>query len=412
MKVLIVNSSQKGGGAARAASRLHDALLSCNVDSHLLIQSGVDDSPRIISPKSKLAKAIVLFRPMLDRLPLVRYKHRTKGLFSPNYLPSKSIIKQINEFNPDIVHLHWINDGMIRIEELAHIRAPIVWSLHDMWAFTGGCHYDEGCSAHISSCNNCKVLGSTSGRDLSSWGFKRKRNVFAKLDNFVVIGLSRWLAQEAEKSALLSQKRVISLPNPIDTSIFSPVNMKVARDLLNLPQDKKLILFGAIGATSDPRKGFKQLSAALENFNDNDFELLIFGSNRPQEEQGFKQKTRYLGHLYDDVSLKLLYSASDITVVPSLQENLSNTIMESMACGTPVVAFNIGGNSDLIQHNKTGYLAQAFDELDMARGIMQILNSEFDKDYRVNAREAVVKKFDNVKVAKQYIELYKSIVKN
>lgn len=409
MKVLIVNTSDINGGAARAAYRLHRALLAADIDSQMLVQAKSSDDFTVLASDSKIQKGLVNLRPALDSLPVRFYKNRTKTLFSPAYLPSLGLADKINTLNPDVVHLHWINDGMLRIEELAKIKAPIVWSLHDMWPFTGGCHYDENCEGYKKHCGNCQVLASVKENDLSRGVYNRKAKVFDKLDNLSIIALSRWLASCAKSSQLLKDKPAVCLPNPIDTAIFSPFDKLHARDLLNLPTDKKLILFGAMGATSDPRKGFAELSQALSVLKREDIELVVFGSGQPKVSQGFKYKTHYLGQLHDDVTLRVLYSAVDVMVVPSLQENLSNVIMESLACGTPVVGFDIGGNSDLIEHQINGYLAMPFDTNNLANGINWVLKAENHVQLCEKAREKVLKTFDSRLVVKQYIELYRRV---
>jgi len=177
-----------------------------------------------------------------------------------------------------------------------------------------------------------------------------------------------------------------------------------------LSKDKKLVLFGAVSATSDPRKGFKELSEALRKLKLRDIELVVFGSSKPKDAPDFGFNTHYLGHLHDDVSLVTLYNAVDVTVVPSLQENLSNTIMESLSCGTPVVAFNIGGNSDMIEHKINGYLAKPYDTDDLAKGIEWILSSPNYNELCENARNKVLREFDSKVVVKKYIELYDKII--
>ena len=268
----------------------------------------------------------------------------------------------------------------------------------------------KNCEGYKKCCGNCKVLASDKENDLSQRIHNRKAKVFGKLENLTIIALSRWLATCAESSELLKDKHIMCLANPIDTEVFSPFDKLHARKLLNLPIDKKLILFGAMGATSDPRKGFSELSQALTLLKRDDVELVVFGSSKPKTSQDFKYKTHYLGSLHDDVTLKVLYSAADVMVVPSLQENLSNAIMESLACGTPVIGFDIGGNSDLIGHQINGYLAKPFDSDDLAKGIEWILNAKNYDQLCENAREKVVTTFDCQLVAKQYIEIYQHII--
>ena len=409
MKILLVNTSDINGGAARAAYRLHHALLNAGIDSQMLVQAKTSDDYTVLAGDTKIQKGLAKLRPTLDSLPVQFYKNRTKTLFSPAFLPSFGLAEQINALNPDVVHLHWINGGMLRIEELAKINAPIVWSLHDMWAFTGGCHYDENCEGYKQHCGNCKVLASLKENDLSRRIHNKKSKAFQQIKNLTIIGLSQWLASCAKESQLFRGQRVECLPNPIDTAVFSPFDKSQARALLNLPVNKKLILFGAMGATSDPRKGFNELSDALSLLERDDIELVVFGSNQPKDSQGFKHKAHYLGHLHDDVTLRVLYSAADVMIVPSLQENLSNAIMESLACGTPVVGFDVGGNSDLIGHQVNGYLANLLDTADLAKGIEWVLNAENYAQLCINAREKVLTTFDRQIVVQQYIELYKNV---
>ena len=411
MKILIVNTSDIEGGAAKAAFRLHKALLYQGIDSQMLVQHKFSDEYTIIGPNSKVEKFINLVRPSIDQIPVIFYKGRTKTLFSPAWKGNKKIIQKINEINPDIVHLHWICGGMIKIEDIAKIKAPIVWSLHDNWAFTGGCHYNENCDAFIDNCGNCKILVSNKENDLSRKIFKRKQKTYSKIQNLTIIGLSKWINEYSKNSALLKVKKHINLPNPIDTNIFKPFDKEKARELWNLPKNKKLILFGAINATGDPRKGFKQLSEALQKLNKTSkIEFVVFGSSKPKNTPNLGLKTNYVGKLRDEVSLMTLYNAVDVMVVPSLQENLSNVIMESLACALPVVGFDIGGNRDMIEHKKNGYLAKPFNTTDLKNGIEWILNNESYQRLCQNAREKVVKEFDSKVVAKKYIAIYEQIL--
>lgn len=410
MKILHVNTSDTHGGAARAAYRLHRALLAENIDSNMLVQKKSSDDHTVLAPTSRFEKGINLLRPILDNLPSRKYKNRTHSLFSPAWLPFSQIPKKIEQINPDIVHLHWIAGAMMSVKDLAKIDKPIVWSLHDMWAFTGGEHIDEGQQHYLDRCGNSKVLNSKKDKDLSRKGWERKRQVYAQIDNMTIVGLSQWMHQAAKSSSLLKDKKHIQLPNPIDTITFAPFNKIEARRLFNLPIDKKLILFGAMNATSDPNKGFEHIFSALRAASLANTELVIFGSSKPATPLHFTQPVYYLGHLHDDISLRVLYNAADVMIVPSLQENLSNAIMESLACGTPVVAFDIGGNSDMIDHRVNGYLAKPFDTNDLANGIEWVLNAPNYQELCDNARNKVLTHFDSQLVAKQYITLYKEIL--
>jgi len=410
MKILIVNTSDINGGAARAAYRLHKALLAQNIDSQMLVQSKSSDDFTVLTETSKLRKNLNKLRPTLDSIPVRFYKERTKTLFSPSCLPFTDVVGKINELNPDIVHLHWICSGMMLIEDIARIKAPIVWSLHDNWAFTGGCHIMWECEKYKENCGNCPRLGAEKENDLSRKVFNRKQKTFSKIDNLTIVGLSSWLNKCSKKSALLKDKKHINLPNPIDTKTYKPFDKEKARELWSLPKDKKFVLFGANSATSDINKGFKELSEALHKLTFKDVEFVVFGSSEPKEPQNFGFKTHYLGSLHDDVSLVTLYSAVDVMIVPSLQEAFGQTASEAMACGTPTVAFGHTGLLDIIDHKKNGYLAIPFDTTDLANGIEWVLNNENYDELGENAREKVLREFDSVVVARKYIELYNEVL--
>jgi glycosyltransferase involved in cell wall biosynthesis len=291
MKVLIVNTSDIQGGAARAAYRLHQSLLVQGIDSYMLVQSKTSDDHTVTGPQTKIQKAVGKLRPHLDSLPVRAYKNRTKTLFSPSWLPFSNIVEQINAINPDVVHLHWVAGGMMRIEDIAKINAPIVWSLHDNWAFTGGCHIMWECERYKQNCGACPRLGSHKDYDLSRKIYTRKQKTFNKLENIKIVALSNWLANCARQSSLFKDHEVLCLPNPINTNSYAPFDKTQARTLFNLPQDKKLIAFGAMSATSDINKGFKELFQALEKLDSDNTELVVFGSSQPETPPGFQAKS-------------------------------------------------------------------------------------------------------------------------
>jgi hypothetical protein len=212
MKVLIVNTSDIEGGAARAAYRLHRSLLSENIESRMLVQRKKSNDYTVINiAENKIQKGINLLRPTIDQMPVKVYKNRTKTLFSPAWFDFNNIVEKINEINPDIVHLHWICGGMIKIEYLAKIKQPMVWSLHDNWAFTGGCHIKWECEKYKNNCGACPRLGSNKENDLSRWIWKRKKKTFIKINNLTIIGLSKWIMNISKESSLLKDKRHINL---------------------------------------------------------------------------------------------------------------------------------------------------------------------------------------------------------
>jgi glycosyltransferase involved in cell wall biosynthesis len=409
VKVLIVNSSDTEGGAARAAYRLHRSMLAEGVDSQMLVQNMASDDFTVIGPATKIEKGLGVIRPTLDILPVHCYKNRSKTLFSPAWVPFSNVVKRINALQPDVVHLHWVAGGMFRIEDIARIEAPIVWTLHDNWAFTGGCHIMWECTRYQQSCGKCPRLGSDQNNDLSRKVFLRKQKTFGQVENMTVVGVSQWLKDRAAESRLFSDRKIVCLPNLIDTNVFSPIDKNAARALLNLPPGKKLVLFGAMSATSDVNKGFSELSEALLKAG-GDAELVVFGASQPEQSAGFKQKTHYLGRLHDDLALRVLYSAADVMIVPSLQEAFGQTASESMACGTPVVAFGATGLLDIVDHQENGYLAEPFNVEDLARGIDWVLEHDAPESLSASAVEKIGRCFDYKVVAPKYIELYQSVL--
>jgi len=410
MKILLVNIVDNYGGAARACYRLHKALLEEGIDSKMLVQLKTGDDWTVLSPRTDMERSMGKVRSIIEKIPLKKYNINVT--FSLNISPFSPVVKRINEINPDIVHLHWVNDGFLKIENIPKIKPPIIWTMHDMWLFTGGCHYDEYCDRFKKNCGRCPVLNSNKENDLSRKTWNRKNKAFSKIKNITITTPSQWLTECSKNSTLLKGVKIFTIPNMIDTNVFKPFDKIKARELFGLPINKKLILFGAMSNT-DKRKGLKELKEALHKIkNINDIELVIFGSSLPEKEIDFGFKSYYLGRLNDDPSLVALYNAVDIVINASHQENLSNVIMESISCGKPVVAFNIGGNPDMIDHQINGYLAKPFDTDDLANGIRWVLNNPDYNELCKNAREKVLNNFDKKIVVKRYIELYKEILKN
>ena len=281
MKILIVNTYDTIGGAARSSYRLHKALLSQNVNSKMLVQDKRSNDKSVIISQSKFHKVLSIIRAKLDTLPVLLFYGKTETLFSPSWLTSNKLVNRINKINPDIVHLHWVNFGMLKIEDLTKIKSPIVWSLHDNWLFTGGCHIKWECEKFKNSCGKCPRIRSENENDLSRKIWIRKQKTLSKLSNLTIVGLSKWLFNNSQESSLLKDKVHVKLPNLIDTTIFKPFDKKKSKEIWNLSTGKRLVLFGAIKATSDKNKGFKELSEALCKLTNKNIELVIFGSKKP-----------------------------------------------------------------------------------------------------------------------------------
>jgi glycosyltransferase involved in cell wall biosynthesis len=282
-----------------------------------------------------------------------------------------------------------------------------------MWAFTGGCHYSQDCDRYTASCGACPQLYSSENWDLSRWVWQRKAKSWKDLD-LTIVALSSWLSNCASSSSLFRDRRIEVIPNGLDIRKYRPINRHVARELLNLPQDKHLVLFGSIWATNVKRKGFHLLQPALQDLNQSGWqdklELVIFGASQPNNPPDFGFKVHYLGTLSDDLLLALIYSAADVFVLPSTEENLANTVMESIACGTPCVAFNIGGMPDMVEHLKNGYLAQPYKIEDLAKGIAWVIeNEERHQKLSHRAREKAEQEFTLEIQAHRYLSLFSEL---
>jgi glycosyltransferase involved in cell wall biosynthesis len=406
LRPLILSTFDTGGGASRAALRLHQGLRRIEVPSQMLTFFKASRDPDVTILPGRRSRLVSKAAGTLDGLPLRMYPRRQPTPFSVNWLPYGAA-HQINKMAPTVVHLHWVQHNMVPVAAWKRIKAPIVWTLHDEWAYTGGCHLTLGCQKFMSGCGACPQLVSTHQRDLSRWLWEWKHRVWSQTD-MVIITPSRWLAGEAKRSPLLHDKRIEIIPNGIDTSVYQPVDRAIARRIFKLDPHKRYILFGAVN-TSDPNKGFGFLLQALQRlagtYHDR-VELLIFGGQGAIPDLGLKAHN--VGFFADDLSLTLLYSAADVFVAPSKHENLPNTVIEAMACGVPSVGFHVGGMPDLITHQETGYLAQPYDVDDLARGLSWVIENDPHQLGR-RAREKIERELELEAIAKRHLDLYESL---
>lgn len=406
MKVLLVSSYRSKGGAARAASRLTDALTA----------AGVEVEYRSIYPQqmNTWQKLHYLARVAYDRVPALLVA-RKRSMFSSGALANDSLINSINESDADLLHLHWVNGGGLSVDDLHRINKPIVWTLHDMWGFTGGCHYDAGCNGFVSGCGRCPLLKSDNPADLSAMGSEQKTRAYAQVENLTIVGLSSWMVESAQKSTAMRGLAIKKLPNPINVDVFRPEDRSLTRARLGVSPTTRLVAFGAVAAVGDERKGFNKLLSALcllKEQGNLDIELAVFGGSGSEHSQNTFYKTHYFGHITCDEELRDLYSAADVMVVPSLQEAFGQTATEAMACGTPVVAFGATGLLDIIDHMQNGYLASPFKVSSLAEGIAWILTSDNTDRLRNQARAKAVAEFSYDRVADLYLSLYRSCVKH
>jgi glycosyltransferase involved in cell wall biosynthesis len=408
MKTLILSTADIDGGAARAAYRLHQGLKALGEPSQMLVRVKLSNDRSVVAEQSLLTK----LGPMLNTRPILRYPNRKKKLFSSNVFPD-ALAKKVAAINPDVVNLHWIGNGFLQIETLKRFNCPIVWTLQDMWPLTGGCHYSEDCDRYTQTCGRCPQLGSTAEQDLTRTIWKRKQKAWQGI-NLTIVTPSQWMADCVKASSLLGQCRVEVVPFCLDTETYKPTPKAIARDILGLPQDKRLILFGALGATIDPRKGFDRLVAALSQLAQQGLgekaEVIVFGSNTPDNPPDFGFKAHYLGSFADDLSLSIVYSAADVMIVPSIQESFGQTASEALACATPVVAFAATGLKDIVAHQQCGYLAQPYESEDLARGIAWVLE-DGDRHLKLceNARARAVDQFELKLQAQAYQALFQEL---
>lgn len=414
MKILLINTLDINGGAARATYRLLKGLRNIGVDAHLLVQQKTSDEFFVIKPEDSISKVFNKISGTLNKKPVeLLSRADNSDNFSIQWVPDR-LNTHLKTIRPDIVHLNWICGGFVKIESIGNIDKPVVWTLHDMWAFTGGCHHSLDCIRYKNKCGNCTTLNSNRNKDLSYYTWQRKEKSWRNLD-LNIVSPSKWLAKCASESSLFSSKNVSVIPNGLNLKIYKQYNKRFAREVFGLPETKKLIIFGAINAINSPLKGFSNLVSALKKLHTSPFsdnvELVVFGSSKPETPFNFGFKTHYMGHLNDDYSLALLYSAADVMAVPSLKEAFCQTASEALACGTPVVAFNATGLKDIVDHKSNGYLAEPYDDNDFANGIKWVLaDQKRYPELSRNARQKVERTFEIDDVAKQYKRLYERML--
>ena len=413
MKILHVNTNDIEGGAARAANRLHKGLLQKNIYSRMVVNNKkTDDFTVITLNTNKLERIKTKIRLFLDEKLKSIYFKRLKVTWSCNLFCNKSLVNFINKSNFDIVHFHWINASMLSIKDIKKINKPIVWTMHDMWPFTGGCHYSDNCVLYKEDCNKCKQLSNKKDTFLSGYILKEKYSSYKK-KSIVYVTPSEWLEKCSKESFLLKNSNIKVIPNGIDLKIFKKLDKNFCKKILNLDLSKKYILFGAMTSTSDKRKGYDLLKRALSFFKekfylkDKDIVLLVFGANKPQNNENLPFDINYLGQISDDITLNIIYNSADVFIAPSREDNLPNTIVEALSCGVPCVAFNVGGMIDLIEHKNNGYLAEPFNIEDLAEGINFVLEDENRwNNLSENALNKAQKDYNINDISDKYIDLY------
>ena len=413
--ILHLSTHQWEGGAAVAASRLNQALRKHGLDSQLLVyraqrlESGVTawaDTPW----KEKLFWA----RFSAERLRFLPHEidKSVRFAFSPAAV-GVPIERHPLVQRAEVINLHWINFGFISLaglERLFRLGKPIVWTIHDMWAFTGGCHYSRGCERFRTHCQFCPYLKKPGEYDLAFELFEKKKELLA-IASVTFVSPSRWLCQLTQQAALTRHLPALTIPNPIDTALFSPKNKAEIRRKLGLPLDKNLILFAGAN-TQDPRKGFVYFQEAMNSLAGESAgtEIVFFGKSQPGAYRELALPVHDLGKLSDPARIVEAYAAADVIVVSSLEDNLPNMVMEAMACGTPVVGFENGGIPEMIDHQTNGYVADYRSAQSLAEGTRWVLENNATGILSQNARQKVLETYAEEVIATQYQELYDALV--
>ena len=415
MKVILLNTSERTGGAAIAANRLMKALINNGIEAETLVLNKQTDDENVISIQSSFIKRqLARLKFLWERwIIFVLNRFNRKNLFKVSIANTGfDISKHPKVKDADIIHIHWINQGflsLMSLNKLIRLNKPIVWTMHDLWAAAGICHYPGSCEKYKVKCCDCPMLVRGKSNDWACKIFNKKKAL--SLNQMHYVGCSRWIAEKAKSSNLLKNAHILSIPNPIDTNIFIPKDKNKTREKLQLPVDKRLLLFSA-AKISDTRKGGIYFIEACRRMGEKypelaqAVEIVWMGKGDEAFFSAIKMTTHTLHYLSNEFELVDVYSSVDAFVIPSLEDNLPNTIMESMACGTPCVGFNTGGIPEMIDHQKNGYVAEYKSAEDLAKGIYWTL---FEADYEQlsqNARQKTVDYYSEKVVAEQYIHLY------
>lgn len=426
MKILIINSYDTGG-AANSCKRLHLGLRLIGINSTVLLRfknsnwiysscfkhpikiiSGYDkfkNKIKRISKEFKLHSSQKVFKNEEQ----IFIDQRSKDLEMFSFPNSNVDITQSDEYKEcDIVNLHWVANFLDYQTFFINNEKPIVWTLHDMNPFTGGEHYEE-------KYLGIDELGFPIKREISEEEEKRakenveiKKSAISNSKKLIIIAPSQWLAEEARKSEVFKGLPVLCIPYGLDSKIFAPREKKYSRELLNIPNDKKVLLFVA-DSIDNNRKGFAFLKKALEVLDNSNVILCAIGNDN--NEVDLIDNVIKLGPIYDERLMSIAYSAADVFVIPSLMDNLPNTVLESLMCGTPVIGFPVGGIVDMIQHKKNGLIVKDISVQSLLETLEEFLNLkvEFNSE---EIRKNAVKKYDLDIQASEYIKIFNEILQN
>lgn len=411
MNILHISTDDLSGGAGIAAYRLNEAMNQNGINSRLLVINKKSHSNTVVSAYSSAQKIVytlysTIYRKLISKLFRPSYVFSIGKTFSP--------IHNIREIKKaDIIYIHWVQNNFIGIKEIQRIlksKKPVIMYMHDMWDITGGCHHSFKCQSYTKECKNCPIIQHKIFKNYSHKILKKKIKLWTPYTNLYFIAPSSWLADCTRKSSLCTNHSVSVIANLINTQIFKPLDKQFARNVLGLPFNKKLVLFGANQGTSNNYKGWPLLKEALHKLNGKDIELVIFGDNLSDEEiQSMPFSIHSLGYITDSYSLALMYNAADVFVNPSLAESFGMTSLESISCGTLTVSFAVGGLTDIIKHKETGYLAEYKNIDDLVQGIKWSLN-QTNTEKRVFLHQYVISHFSYKEIINAHQNFYTEFI--
>lgn len=402
MKVLILSTFEKAGGAAIASQRLLKALRDNGTDVAMLVRTNINTRHKKLQKQSWNT----IFEKALDFLCGDVTFRNIWGIDTSRYGEDITLTKEFRD--ADVVHLHWVNQGFLSlktIKKIAESGKAVVWTMHDAWNATGVCHLTLTCQNNQGECGYCPYLRHPSANDISHKVWEEKRKLYERR-NIYFVACSKWLKREAEKSRLLHDQHIFSIPNPIDTDFFKPLGLKASRKSLGFPEDRKIVVFVAQNI-NNKNKGMHYLIKAMDHVQRNDVTLVMLGDGQKETMDAMAGiDIMPLGYVGEEDRIRQIYSAADAFVLPSLSENLPNTIMEAMACGTPSVGFHIGGIPEMIDHKENGYVAHYCDSIDLAKGIEYVLDERNAERLSMACREKAIKEYGEKSVAERYRTLY------
>ena len=415
MRILLINTSDRTGGAAVAANRLLKALQKTGVSANMLVRDKITQDTSVVSINTSAAKKLInRIRFVWERLVIFLCNHLSKeNLFQVSIANTGTDIRHYALVREaDVIHIHWINQGMLSLSDIKRLidsGKPVVWTLHDMWPATGVCHYAALCDQYRSECTQCPMMKHLFLWNLARTVYRHKSTI--GLEKITFVGCSSWITEMCKQSRLLRNASFYSIPNPIDTASFKPYNKQAVRGKYNLPIQKKLVLFAA-AKVSDNRKGLTYLIEACHLLAERhaDIEVLLMGNKADEIQCQLPVPSHLLGYVSSLEQIAEIYSLSDVFVISSLEDNLPNTIMEAMACGTPCVGFQTGGIPEMIDHLKNGYVARYQDAEDLAQGITWVLDHPHPQQLAEACVEKVKTHYSEEVIAGKYIALYQKVM--